>query len=154
MIWIYNKRRTELRERFGITVVHNGHTKLPDEYKKQSAKLNKKIGAWNREIRKIDMKTKKIIKLKRSVEMFTGEDIDNQVGYRVPESVKLAKCIYYKFGLENGLLGTLLSECIGSQVQQPRKYRKMFTKSFTTTPKNKEVWLRFKAFYDKNNKVA
>lgn len=154
MIWIYKKRRTELREKFGVTVIHNGHKKLPDEYKKHSSVLNKKIGIWNREIRKIDMKTKNIMKLKKAVEIFTGQNISNQIGHNVSESVKIAKCIYYKFGLENGLLGTLLSECIGSQPQQPRKYRKRFTQSFTTNPKNKEIWLQFKAFYERNKKVA
>ncbi len=154
MVWQYTQRRQKLRDKFGISVIHNGHKKLPEAYKKQSYRLNKKIGVWNREIRKIDMRVKKIAKLKKAVVDFTGQDISNHVGHKVCPKVKIAKSIYYKFGLENGLLGTLLSEHIGSEVRQPSTYRRRFTKSFATTPENKVIWLQFKDFYKTSQNKA
>lgn len=149
MIWLYKKRRQELRARYGITVLHNGHRRLPDEYKEKAKRLNKKIGSWNREIRKIDTITGKVNKLKKAVMDFTGEDIHNQVGLKVPETVKMAKFIYYKFGLENGIMGILLSNEIGSHARQPSIYRTRFTRSFKTIPENKQKWLDFKDFYER-----
>lgn len=154
MIWMYKKRRDELRKQFGITVVHNGHKKWSDEYKEKSKNLTRKIGTWTRQIKRIDDLTEKLHKIEMAVIHFTGQQISGQVGQKVTSSVKLAKSIYYKFGLENGIEGTILCGKIGSHEKQPSIYRTRFTKSFQTNPKNKEIWLQFKDFYRDRQNVA
>lgn len=148
--WMYEKRREDLRVKLGLqynlpptkAVAH-----LP-EYKKRAAIFTKKIKQWKYSLRQIDKRRDSIVFLEKSVKLFTGSSVRGNA--KVVQGAKLAKSIYYKFGIENGLRGKDLMEHIGGKRElQPMEYRRSFTQSFHTNPENKELWLRFKKFYER-----
>lgn len=141
MIYTYKKRRKVIK----------------DEYLKKSRVYNEKIRIWNRAIRRIDSLSERIGKIENIVFMFTGQRIIKKTGYKVPEEIKTAKCLYYKFGLENGIRAKELREHLQIEFtkrNEPTRYRRMFTKSFQNNPQNKEIWTQFKSFYEQLTNVA
>lgn len=149
MIWVYKGRRNKLRERYGIKQVHFRKEPLPEGYIVEVAKYSNKIKVWKRQIRNIDALNERLHNLEKAVIQFTHTKFKNINGYdALKKEIRLAKSLYYKFGLENGIRGKELRLHIGGiREVQPAAYRKKFTQSFTTNPENKETWIRFKEFY-------
>lgn len=138
MIQTYKSRREVLRKK------HASYIKI-------SKRMNRMIAQWSKEIKRIDTKLSQISNLERAVYAFTGVKIANHVGRKVKGDVWLAKAIYYKFGLENGMRNADLRAYIGLSSNQlkeePAIFRTRLTQSFLNTQENKEAWQQFKSFY-------
>jgi hypothetical protein len=140
MIQTYSSRREALRKKYAT-------------YIKISKSMNRKIAGWHKEIKRIDTRLSKISVLERAIFGFTGVRVADHVGRKVIGDVWLAKAMYYKFGLENGMRNADLRGYIGLRPTQskaePALFRSRLTKSFLDTPENKEAWLQFKKYYEK-----
>lgn len=129
--------------------------RLPKKKADTLKKYNYKIDCWRWLIKKIDIKLSKLSTLERAVNSFTGVRLSTIKGnsYRlIGTHGWMAKAIYYKYGLEHGLRNTELRMYIGMGKRQsqyePNRYRTTFTRSFADTPKNREIWVSFKKFYE------
>lgn len=155
MIHTYKTRREILRRKYGITdLFHSG--KLPPGYTKRAYKLQKQIRNYKEIIKRLDKVWDKIFLLEKVVVAFTGQKIKYTFRQNDKE-LRIAKYLYYKFGLENGIRGLELRQYLGvpySNRFQPLKFRARFTKSFQSVPENKELWIRFKRFYEQSVKDA
>lgn len=150
-IYIYEKRRAKLRERFGI----KNNRSVNKDYNLAVLGINMKIKGWKKEIRKIDTLTKKLKGLEKAVVSFVGVPIRDINGQNLPVEVTLAKGIFYKYAQENGLRGIDALRFIGGKgTGQALSYRNRFTSSFANKPENKQKWLLFKSYYEETLKTA
>jgi hypothetical protein len=149
MIGMYTRRRQELRKKYGVTTVHRH---LPAAYRRTARIYMIKMMTWKTAIRKIDKTVFKISNLERAVFEFTDVRIAEHKGMKVKGDVWIAKALYYKFGIESGITGVNLRSYIGLGIlevkREPGLFRSRFTRSFSTNPENKELWIRFKVFYE------
>lgn len=151
MVFIYKKRREKLRQKFGVSKMCPFRYPMPAEYGESTKAINYKISRWNKQIRKLKSLEGTLNNLELAVVGFTGVKINKQKGYKVSEEVKLAKSLYYKYGLENGISPIeLMSYIWMTNREESTKYRTRFTQSFSTTPENKQTWLEFKKYYETN----
>lgn len=161
MIVIYKKRRENLRLRFGVTPDLWRKGPLPSRYLKRVFRLHKQIHRFKCRIKRLDAMWDKIFRLERTVAAFTGENIKDQNNLYVRKSsmsakyrsIRTAKYLYYKFGLENGIPAKPLREYIGvpdTITAQPTRYRKSFTNLINKSPEKRELWDKFKVFYEQS----
>lgn len=150
LIFTYEERRTNLRERHGVK--NSRSPRVTPSYRKEVAKINAKLKTWKRGIARINKISKRSIGLEEIEEIvvsFIGVPIKNINGQHLSTEVTLGKSIFYKYALENGFKGSYLVDFIGGiHRYQAQEYRKRFTNSFKTNHKNKEIWVQFKHFYD------
>jgi len=134
MIWIYEKRRKELRE----------------STSKRLKQMREKISVYNKRIRDIDKRNEVIAAIIKLTNDFFNVDIGSK---SQSASVVLARYSYYKAGLEMNIPnvdGTHLSEAIGREKKEAFRRRIYFTRSFKTKPENKKAYHDFKKYLDKN----
>lgn len=135
MIWIYEKRREEARIKYG---------------KKAGATivLTKKIKNWKGQITRIDRRNDKIRFIISTVNYYFNVDISSTC---MDTDHKLARRIYYKYAIEDGINGIYLIDFIGrKEPKLAANSRRNFTKTFKTNKSNREAYHNFK-FYIKNN---
>ena len=145
MIWEYERRRRLLREKFGLDP-NKRPQRAPKEYKEVADLYNKKIKQWTVEMKRVDATKARIVFLERSVRLFLEISFIGNASNK-PE-VALAKSIFYKYGLEDGLRGVDLCQHLGDKtLENAARWRKRFTNSFVDNRANKELWLRFKAIH-------
>jgi hypothetical protein len=141
-IQTYKKRREALRNKYPPVSFSPGPT-YPPEYHEAVKRINLKIKLWSRQIKRIDMRTNQIIALGNAVAIYTGKNV-KQSNHSKLEGMKLAKSLFYKYGLENKIPAKELREYVGAnRINQPTDYRREFTLSFRTKPENKQQWLNF-----------
>lgn len=128
-IWQYKKRRDVMLE----------HQK----------EMTQKIKIWKRQIKRMDDRKARIIALGNAIAMFTGLNVKNSNG-SVTEGMKEAKSMFYKYGLENGMIATELEDYIATEeMGQASKYRRNFNRSFEANPSKRDVYTRFKEQYER-----
>lgn len=141
MIWEYEKRREELRKKYGAW-----NKKLPKGYKEKVKRINDSLENWRKGIRDIDSRNNKIIALGNEVAYFTGFNVKGSASKRCGD---LAKGIFCKWGMENKIPGVLLAEYMGNDAPMVASRQRMrFTRSFKSNQKNKDLWVRFKTHYE------
>ena len=132
-IWEYKKRRDVLIKKYGY---RTGKTRV----------ITDKIRTWQRQIRIIDKRNKKISLLIKSINDYFDVDITERYG----DSKKiLARRVYFKYGMEHGIMGKFLSESIGFPSRAACRSRKQYSKTFKTNPSNKEAYHKFKDYITK-----
>lgn len=143
-IWKYKQRREALRIKYPAERLYP--FKRGDSYNKAVAQINKKIKLWNRQIKKIDMISNKIMALGNAVAYFTGHNVKDS-GRVDGTEMKVARMLFYKYGIENlEIEQKLLREYVGAKrVQQPAEYRKAFNTILRT---DRTQWENFKAYFE------
>jgi len=132
MIWTYKQRRLLYK------------TKNKKKYANQIRNLTKKIAQWQCQIRRFERRENKINDLIQSVDEYFGVDIRSR---KLNQQHKLARNVYYKFGIENNFRGTWLSSSIGrTQKHRATESRMSFTRSFETNKENRNVYATFKRY--------
>jgi len=132
MVWVYKKRRSKLRERYG---------KRSAEYGRRAKPLTSKISIWNRQIKRIEDRNAKIKYIdKRICEFFCVTTMLNS--RRTKNSVGLARRVFVKYCLENGVRSVDLDKYLGLK-NACAKQRVRFTKSFNKHPESKKSYHKF-----------
>lgn len=132
-IYVYKKRIEALKP----NSVSNGLT-----YIERKRRLQWRITSWESQIKKIDESKSPAIKN-------IAEKVGQFIGYSVKGSKKMAigRKLFYRWGLENGIQGSLLSQYTGStRNRTAAEVRIRFIRSLSTNPKDKDLWERFKIF--------
>lgn len=141
----YEERRQALRKKYGL---HSA------EYRQRVININKRIKLWGRYITKIDKISVRIIALGNAIAIFTGCNVkdsgNNNALLKSYTAMRLARGIFYKYGLEHKIEGKLLREYVGAKgVNQPADYRKWLTSTFADkNSPNKQSWLNFKRQFE------
>lgn len=138
LIWTYSKRRDEYREKFGVT---------SEEYKKRVYQINIKLGNWRRDAKRQRDKRAKIDWIISQIKEFIGYNLyENFKSPRTKEG-RVAKGIFFKYGMEHRIMGVDLSDRLGLKGKwTASKYRSRFTDSFKTNKYNREMYHRFLKF--------
>ncbi len=149
---IYKRRRDELRKKYGFIKGEKKKT----EYGVKCKNLTVRISRWNFLVKRINKKISDVLELIEFVKEFTGVDLTKEK----PETftwatqkelppVLLARCLYFKYGVERKLSQYALIDYIGSKSHtMPYEYRTAFTKSFRTNKAHKQIWQNFKKQYE------
>lgn len=124
------------------------YTKRREKYKQTVLDIGKKINDDKREVVRIDKISAKIKILVEAVKAFSGirglKGNARNIGL-----LKLAKGLFYKYGIENGIRSSNLRDYIGSRNNTPGyDYRKWLTKEITNNPATKQVWENFKRYME------
>jgi hypothetical protein len=136
-IWEYERRREELRKKYKIN---------DPEYLAKSKVLQRKLDSWKQAVKLIEQRRNKIRALGNAVATFTGFNVRSCGGQKpLSEQAKLARALFYKYGLENRIMAYFLRGYTGDKDKgTPDSCRRRFTQSFSKDHQNKELWLRFK----------
>jgi hypothetical protein len=144
----YLQRREIIRKKFNVI---NGNSACI-EYHEAVKNINKKIQNWRKQIRRIKKREKLIKELDNKIIEFMGASVKNTI-YKNDKISNISRFIFYKYGLESGINGILLSQYVGSKRKElAGNGRKRFNKSFIKNEYNKEIWYRFKEFINKYDK--
>lgn len=130
-IWIYKQRRVGF--------------KLQGK-KKECRNATKKIRQWNEQIGRIDKRNENIRTLIFAMDLYFGVDIKSRV---MDARHKLARSIFYKYGMENKIQGAYLSLSLGRAKKVASQGRLSFTRSFKSNDLNKAHFHQFKAYFEK-----
>lgn len=144
-IFEYNKRRTAMKnkkpKRTDILSVKTHERRLEN--------YATKIATWRRTIRRLDRRSNAIIALANHIAYFTAYNVKGSGSKKGSMGIEQAKGLFCKWGMENGIPGISLSEYMGHKDNEmASRIRMRFTKSFQKKPENKELWDRFKLYYD------
>lgn len=133
-IWEYKKRRKEYRKSY--------KGEIPIYKTKRYILLTRRISQWTKEIKRLEIRKRKINKLVKKVNTYFQVDIKSK---STKKEVVLARMIYFKIGLESGICGTHLARHIGRKSSDIASYnRRKLTKSFIDNPENKSAFYNFK----------
>lgn len=145
MVWQYKNRREALRQQYPLSKTFP--TKRPEEYKRKAWRLDRKIKIWQKQIRNMDVVQNKIIALGNAIAYFTGCNVKSSGGTQGVKRMLLARSLFFKWGLENGIEGTSLMKYTGdTSVNTAARLRYSFTQSFGEGKENKDTWERFKIY--------
>lgn len=158
LVATYKKRRLELYNRYGVTgriSTRRVKGELPDKYNNSMAKMSARIQYYSRMMRLIDTYRQRNTDLVKAVAEFTGQDIVfslEKKGLPMPHAIKIAKGIYYKYGVEVlGISPKWLGDFIGyNRPDYQYKLRNWFTSTFESIPENKQMYLNFKQYYSES----
>jgi hypothetical protein len=132
-IWKYKQRREVLRKKYGSI--------RDKRYAKEAANIRTKIGIYKLLIKRIDCRQKKLNDCISLVNDFFDVDIRKK---KKDVLHSLARMCYYKYGMEVlKIEGSKLSLFIGRSKISAAKSRLRFTRSFKTSPQNKESYHKF-----------
>lgn len=111
------------------------------------------IHRWTKEMDEIDKITNQMIAISNAVILFAGRS-PRRIGKgnkHDQDIIRLAKSLFYKYGLESGINGTYLAEFAGIyKKNEAFQYRTKFTQSFKDkTSNNKQRWYMFKEHIDR-----
>lgn len=133
MIWMYEQRRSKLDRN------------IPkDRIKRYS--LYKKIRTYRKAIVRIDKRMEVVRNLILKTNAYFSIDIRAKGS---GDYISIARFCYYKYGIENGILGRDLALAVGKNKYSASKRRRDFTKSFKTNLSNKEAYHQFKSYMEK-----
>jgi hypothetical protein len=104
--------------------------------------LTNRISQWTKEIKRIEIRKRKIQTIVNAVNDYFLVDIRSR---STNKDVVLARMIYFKYGLENRICGTHLLRHIGRKHHDVARHnRNRLNKSFVTNPENKQEYQNFK----------
>lgn len=136
-IWVYKKRREDYRQQ---------------GKKEQVYKTSRKIAQWKYQIGRIDKRNSIINDLILTVNEYFELDIRLRV---YNKKYNLARNIFYKYGMEHRLEGTVLARSLGrTRGKTAGECRLRLTKSFRSNPEIKEIYHRFRLFMEINAQKA
>jgi len=143
-LFVYEQRREQLLKKFGGTA----------QYSTKVKQIQRTIDQYKAAIKRIDARTTKVIAIGNALAYFSGHNVKNSSRSRlIPRYVK---GIFFKYGMENGITGSLLAEYVGTgSTGYPSETRMWFTRSFKTNPEYREQYKRFSEFiktYQNENK--
>jgi len=137
-IEMYRRRRKEYEDRYKAT--------NPEQYRKLCKSIWRAMDNWRRQIKRLDEKEKVVKSLYTKVKEFTGY---YPSGTTRDKRRVLARGLYYKWGMENGIPGNYLRMQAGhTRVLTPSNTRMKFTRSLSTSPENRTIWKNFKKFME------
>ncbi len=136
-VWIYRKRRDEIKKRYK----HGERGAIVGG-------LTIKIKTWLCQIRRIDARNKKLSHIINSVNTYFNVDISSRC---MNKKHQLARNVYYKYSVEQrlGLSGRLLAEQIGRKDPHlVTTARREFTRTFKTNLTNRNAYHNFKNYIE------
>jgi len=140
-IWVYEKRRDEIRKEYGF----RNHPKMATV-----RNITKKICSWRREIKRIEVKMNALKKNDDLIKSFMDISVRDIKVWQNEEG-KIARNIFYKYSIEHGISSPYISEYIGLKNNSRASIQRLnFTRSFKKHKANKEIYKRFLQFI-KNN---
>lgn len=147
-IWTYEKRREAMRIKYKVISNTFPPQKASPAYHKAVRNINNKIKQWNKAIKEIDILSNKLIALGNAVATFTGCNIKgsgkNMRDNKDYDRMKLAKSLFYKYGLESGIGNIHLRQYVGAKKpSQPGDYRRAFNRLFENTYDARDTWIAF-----------
>lgn len=126
-------------------------------------RLKRRIDYCREQIKRITKREEKI----RRIAMEICEYLDISIGYygeKLPlrnsvtstdERVIKARKLLYKYGMEQGIQGCFISEWIGAKDRYTAcRGRRAFIRSFTSHPKNYQLWNEFRNYTSYQQKAA
>jgi len=135
-IWVYEKRRQELRVKYA------GNRK---EYGKRVATISRKINHWKFAIKRIEKREAILNNWNEKIYQFLGCYVKNSAGKR-NNTIVTARNIFFKQGRGNGINGRVLSEYCGMHKITASVNRFKFTRSFKTNKENLDIWKRWQKY--------
>lgn len=118
------------------------YTKRRARYQGQAKKCTLKIQRLKESLRRAQKQYDKLTRIVKEVESFTDTRLWNSNGKKEPEIV-VAKAIFYRYALEEGLNGHIIANYTGAHRSVPMHTRKNLIN--TTNQFYKESWKRFKS---------
>lgn len=138
-VWKLLKKRDKLREQYGVSE----RKKSPDEYKEKVKIINKKLDLWRRKMVDIDKRRIQTIAIANAIACFTGFNVKNSIDNKTHD-YHISRCLFIKYGMENGITGVLLAEYIGTTNKSyASDVRLSFTRSFEKNNDNRDLYKRF-----------
>lgn len=136
------------QKRAKLTKRINTYDKRRIKYRQTIVRINRIINNDKREIIRIDQRSAKIKILVEAVKAFTG--IRGLKGStRYIKTLKLARGLFYKYGIENKIRSSNLRDYIGAKRNNPGfDCRKWLTKEIKDSPDTRQVWENFKRFME------
>lgn len=114
-------------------------------YRRSVNNLKLQINQLNKQLVKINRRKEQIAWLYNIVVEFTGIKIKSKTANK--ENIKIAKAIFFKYGVEHMMKATdLIDHLEGGRLYLATEYRRWLTQSFEEYPNNQEYWLRFQDF--------
>lgn len=142
-LYIYEERLAELRDKYGWI---NGRKAHP-LYAIESRNLKRGIRRYKRLIMEIDKRQNQIVGIANMLCIFLGKNVKNSA-QDMSVDMKIARGMYYKYCLEEGICGSVISEYVGAHPNTAAKGRMAFTKSFIAHPERKELYYRWKEYIE------
>lgn len=124
-IWEYKRRRKILRDNID--------------------RIDHKIWVWQKAVEKIEGKESFLKKMVKEVNEYFLVDITSKVS---KQNVILARSVYYKMAIENGIHGTHASKHIGRTKSYGSKDRMKFTRTLKKNKSNREAFHNFKKYFE------
>lgn len=116
------------------------------QYRKRRDYLSKQIALWQRQLRIMEVRESGCENLIKAIDDFFDVNIRSKKQCVLH---RLARKVYYKYGMENGFDGTFLSRAIGLRcTHTSANGRLKFTRSFESNPDNKQQYHNFKNHYE------
>ncbi len=131
MLWIYTKRRNAIRNKMGM--------RNPD-YAKAVYNISNQIKVCQHAIKRIDKRNKKLSEIVKKVNEFYEVKIESTL---INKRHTLARNCFYKYGIDNGIGGRIVSSYIRRPNRAAARARRTFTQSFKSKPENKEQYHKF-----------
>jgi hypothetical protein len=144
-IFTYKQRRDEVRKQYGVV---NG-IKAPNGYKARVKRLNNKIANWRKVIAEIDKRNNKVMAIANHISYFMAKQVKNSAT-STDKTMILARCIFCKYGLENGIPATYLSDYIGySRGDTVARMRLKFNEHLRLNKQPyRDIWNRWKLYME------
>lgn len=134
-IWIYRKRKKDIRGKYGFR---------NPAYVPMMKNMQRKIDAWCKEIKRIDRRNSKIITLHKKIDRFFN--------CKLTEShFASTQCrVFFKYGIEElNVEGTKLSRYLKCKNKATgARERLLFTRTFQKNTANKEAYHKFKTYIE------
>ena len=113
-----------------------------------------KIKQWRKEMVKAEVISNKTVAIGNLVSTFMGMNVRSSRNSTDPK-MEVARCIFFRYCLEEGVPGDYLAEYTGYKDRElASTKRKAFINSFKTTPENKELWMRFKEYVERQSQCT
>lgn len=135
-IWEYKKRKSV-------------YVKQLFEVRKKVTKLQRKVNSWEQQVKRIDLRNKKIVAIDNLIKDFTGVSVHLKGNINNPhdKQLQLAKKLFYKYGMEHGIGGNFLSDYTKAKNSYTAsRLRTQFNRSFYNNPENKKMYHKFLNF--------
>jgi len=132
---------TVRREKFRLIYGSKG-----EAYREKIKPYRAKLQAWRAMLNRIQLREDKIKHLDVMIMDFMGTpSLRNSGRGTKDKNLLLARKIFYKYGMENGIKGSHLEKYIGVRGSwSAGRARMQFTRSFPFNNENKDTWYRFK----------
>ena len=104
-----------------------------------------KIRVWRQAIKRIEHRRNQLIGIGNELAIFLGVNV-RDIGGSPSKNAMLARGIFSKYCIENGIPGLMVAEYMNVSREQASRQRMSFTRSFATNKDNHDLWRRFKVY--------